>query len=456
MPLSPRTSSRPSSRRRSRPCARFPSRRSDSTPTSPRSAAGPRCPGGSPTPWLRSSPASARAATPRSRAMPSNLTGRGCVPATSASAPARSRRPPPASRPRGAGRSRRRMPRSGSSTGRRFPPTGAPETGTGPRGREVRSHPPGGDLCAGRTRPPRLDGAHDGDTGEDRRLPGDRGLHAVGRREAGSPRTSSRRSTSPGCTRCTGSAAFRPLAAMAYGTATIPAVDKIFGPGNAYVCEAKRQVFGAVGVDLLPGPSEVMVIADESARPDYAAADLLAQAEHGSGRERIYLVATSAKVIAAWLRRWRRSWLRSRDPSRSEAGPGRRLPRGRGLGPRRGGAGGQPRRPGAPGASRARGRRPRARQGRHDRRRDHGRQRDADGAGGLRGGPEPCPSDRGRGPILERPARRGLPAAHERRALRRAERAPGGARPSPRSRPWSGWTAHGRSVSIRVSRAGRR
>jgi histidinol dehydrogenase len=88
------------------------------------------------------------------------------------------------------------------------------------------------------------------------------------------------------------------IGAMAYGTATIPPVDKVFGPGNAYVCEAKRQVFGTVGVDLLPGPSEVMVIADESARADFAAADLLAQAEHGSGRERIYLVATSPKIIA--------------------------------------------------------------------------------------------------------------------------------------------------------------
>lgn len=89
------------------------------------------------------------------------------------------------------------------------------------------------------------------------------------------------------------------IAAMAYGTETIPAVDKVFGPGNAYVCEAKRQVFGTVGVDSLPGPSEVMIIADDTARPDFAAADLLAQAEHGSGREKIYLVATSAKVIAA-------------------------------------------------------------------------------------------------------------------------------------------------------------
>ena len=87
------------------------------------------------------------------------------------------------------------------------------------------------------------------------------------------------------------------IGAMAYGTASIPAVDKIFGPGNAYVCEAKRQVFGAVGVDSLPGPSEVMIVADGTARADFAAADLLAQAEHGSGREKIFLVATSGRIV---------------------------------------------------------------------------------------------------------------------------------------------------------------
>ncbi len=88
------------------------------------------------------------------------------------------------------------------------------------------------------------------------------------------------------------------IGAMAYGTTTIQPVDKVFGPGNAYVCEAKRQVFGTVGVDSLPGPSEVMVIADETAKVGFVAADLLAQAEHGSGREKIYLVATSAEIIA--------------------------------------------------------------------------------------------------------------------------------------------------------------
>jgi histidinol dehydrogenase len=89
------------------------------------------------------------------------------------------------------------------------------------------------------------------------------------------------------------------IGAMAFGTTTIPAVDKVFGPGNAYVCEAKRQVFGTVGVDSLPGPSEVMIIADETANVSFVASDLLAQAEHGSGREKVYLVATSASIIAA-------------------------------------------------------------------------------------------------------------------------------------------------------------
>jgi histidinol dehydrogenase len=87
------------------------------------------------------------------------------------------------------------------------------------------------------------------------------------------------------------------VAAMAYGTETIPAVDKVFGPGNAYTVEAQRQVFGTVGVALLPGPSEVCVIADGSANPAYIAADLLAQAEHGTGREKVYFLTTSEKVL---------------------------------------------------------------------------------------------------------------------------------------------------------------
>lgn len=89
------------------------------------------------------------------------------------------------------------------------------------------------------------------------------------------------------------------IGAAAYGTHTIPPVDKIYGPGNAYVTEAKRQIYGAAGIDSLPGPSELMLICDETANPAYAAADLLAQAEHGSGREKIYLLSTNTPLIDA-------------------------------------------------------------------------------------------------------------------------------------------------------------
>ena len=89
------------------------------------------------------------------------------------------------------------------------------------------------------------------------------------------------------------------IAAMACGTATIKRVQKVFGPGNAYVVAAKRLLFGHVAMDLLPGPSEVLVLADDSANPRFIAADMLAQAEHGSGHERVWLVTPSAKLIGA-------------------------------------------------------------------------------------------------------------------------------------------------------------
>jgi histidinol dehydrogenase len=88
------------------------------------------------------------------------------------------------------------------------------------------------------------------------------------------------------------------VAAMAYGTTTIKPVVKIFGPGNAYVTEAKRQVFGTVGVDLLPGPSEIAVLADKTANPAFVAADLLAQAEHGPGSQ-IFLLTPESKLLDA-------------------------------------------------------------------------------------------------------------------------------------------------------------
>ena len=89
------------------------------------------------------------------------------------------------------------------------------------------------------------------------------------------------------------------IAAMAFGTRTVPRVRKIFGPGNAYVVAAKRLLCGHVAIDLLPGPSEVLVLADESADPRFVAADLLAQAEHGSGHERVWLVTTSGRLLRA-------------------------------------------------------------------------------------------------------------------------------------------------------------
>ena len=86
---------------------------------------------------------------------------------------------------------------------------------------------------------------------------------------------------------------------MAYGTQTIRRVQKIFGPGNAYVSMAKRLLVGRVAIDLLAGPSDLLVLADDTANPQFAAADLLAQAEHGSGHERIWLVTNSAKILRA-------------------------------------------------------------------------------------------------------------------------------------------------------------
>jgi histidinol dehydrogenase len=91
------------------------------------------------------------------------------------------------------------------------------------------------------------------------------------------------------------------VAALALGTKSIAPVDKIFGPGNSYVVEAKRQLFGRVAVDLLPGPSEILVIADRTANPAWVAADLLAQAEHGADSAAI-LLTSSREILAATAR----------------------------------------------------------------------------------------------------------------------------------------------------------
>jgi histidinol dehydrogenase len=96
------------------------------------------------------------------------------------------------------------------------------------------------------------------------------------------------------------------IAALAYGTRTIRPVDKIIGPGNAYVQAAKRMVYGVTDIDKVAGPSEVLVIADARARPDWVAADLIAQAEHGSGEESAVLLTPSrtlAQEVAAAIER---------------------------------------------------------------------------------------------------------------------------------------------------------
>jgi len=90
------------------------------------------------------------------------------------------------------------------------------------------------------------------------------------------------------------------IAAMAYGTDSVPAVDKIFGPGNAYVNEAKRQVFGTVGIDQLAGPSEIYVVADHTGDPEMIATDLLAQAEHDV-MTRVGLITTDRALAEATI-----------------------------------------------------------------------------------------------------------------------------------------------------------
>ena len=93
------------------------------------------------------------------------------------------------------------------------------------------------------------------------------------------------------------------VAALAYGTESVPAVDKIVGPGNAFVAEAKKQVFGRVAIDMIAGPSEILVIADGTCNPAYVAADLLSQAEHDKNATAVLVTDSRslAKAVAAEL-----------------------------------------------------------------------------------------------------------------------------------------------------------
>ena len=87
------------------------------------------------------------------------------------------------------------------------------------------------------------------------------------------------------------------IGALAYGTATVPAVDKITGPGNAYVASAKRRVFGQVGIDMIAGPSEILVLADGSTPADWVAMDLFSQAEHDELAQAILLCPDAAYLL---------------------------------------------------------------------------------------------------------------------------------------------------------------
>jgi histidinol dehydrogenase len=103
------------------------------------------------------------------------------------------------------------------------------------------------------------------------------------------------------------------IAALAYGTQTIPAVDKICGPGNAYVAAAKRRVFGAVGIDMVAGVSEILIIADASARPDWVALDLFSQAEHDELAQALLVTPDAGLIdaVAASAQRWFREMPRA-------------------------------------------------------------------------------------------------------------------------------------------------
>ena len=199
------------------------------------------------------------------------------------------------------------------------------------------------------------------------------------------------------------------VAALAYGTQTIKPVAKIVGPGNAYVAAAKRLVFGTVGIDMIAGPSEVLILADKHGNPDWIAADLLAQAEHDTAAQSILITDDAAladaveKAVAAQL---------TTLPRGSVAGASWRD-----FGavvlvqqPRRGRAAGRCARARA---SRDRNRRCRAaRRKNPQRRRDLPRRAHAGGDRRLRRGLQPCAADRALGPLLVGPRRARLHEAH--------------------------------------------
>ena len=249
------------------------------------------------------------------------------------------------------------------------------------------------------------------------------------------------------------------IAALAFGTATIRPVDKIVGPGNAYVAEAKRQVFGRVGIDLIAGPSEILVVADGDQDPDWIAADLLSQAEHDELAQAILVTdgAALADRVAAAVERQLADLPRQKIAAASWRDFGaiirlEDLDSAPGAGRPAGARASRADRPARRGAGRA-----------HPAcRRDLPRPVHARGDRRLRRRPQPCPADRPDRPVRLRACGVRLPEADDAarlpgRELRQAR--PGGGeagggrgpgRPCPGDRPASGGPEAGMSDDDRA------
>ena len=216
------------------------------------------------------------------------------------------------------------------------------------------------------------------------------------------------------------------IAALAYGTGRIAPVAKIVGPGNAYVAAAKRRVFGVVGIDMIAGPSEVVMLADSSADPSFVAADLLAQAEHDEAAQSILVTddAALARAVAAEVERQLAALAARKDRRRELA----RLWRDHSVSDTRGRAAAH--RPARAGASRNHGPRPRGARGEdRQRRRDLPRAAYAGGDRRLCRRLQPRVADRALGAFLLGAWRARLREAHldpeMRRAIARRARARG-------------------------------
>ena len=204
------------------------------------------------------------------------------------------------------------------------------------------------------------------------------------------------------------------VAALAYGVEGIPRVDKIVGPGNLFVALAKKHVFGEVDIDSIAGPSEVVVIVDESTRPEFTAIDLIAQAEHAPGAS--VLIGWDERVLDAAVAELARQLARVGAGRAGPAEPGRVRRGDSGPRRRRGLRAGRRDRPGAPahrhGERRAAGREDSPRRG------DVPGQLHAGGPGRLRGRPVARAAHQRHGPIRQRTVGQRLPADQQHPALR--------------------------------------